>query len=181
VTERTITLPAELSSVRRARLFARDVVRGWGLADLVDEVQLGTSELISNAVQHAGTEVVLVLRLDEVLRIEAHDADPELRRPAAEQDDPMATSGRGLQIIAAISTDWGVRHSPRGKAVWFTLPLPVANRPDADVFSLDRRRPADRQRAVEDRRGERADRRDEQESQQIEARAGGDAAGWVVG
>ena len=178
MTERTITLPAELSSVRRGRLFARDVVRGWGLADLVDEVQLGTSELITNAVQHARTEVLLVLRLDEVLHIEAHDADPELRRPATEQDDPMATSGRGLHIIAAISTDWGVRHSPRGKAVWFTLPLPTGNRPDADVFSLDGHRSADGMRAVEDRRAGRTGRREQHESQQIEARArGGGAVG----
>jgi anti-sigma regulatory factor (Ser/Thr protein kinase) len=168
MTERTITLPADLSSVRRARLFARDVVCDWGFADLADDVQLGTSELITNAVKHAGTQVLLTLSLGTVLTVEAHDAEPQLRRPAGEQGDPMAASGRGLHIIAAISSDWGIRQSPRGKAVWFTLPLPAADRPDADVVSLDGHRPAERQAP------------EQQESSaargQLEARAGARAA-----
>ena len=140
--ERTLTIPAELASVRTARLFARDVVLGWDLSRLADDVQLGTSELVTNAVQHARSEVLLVLRLKDQLVVEAHDAEPELSRPPAAQD-LLAASGRGLAIIEAISSDWGVRQSPRGKAVWFALPLPLST-PDADVFSLASRRPVDR-------------------------------------
>lgn len=163
MTERTITLPADLSSVRRARLFAREVVTGWGLGDLADDVQLGTSELITNAVKHAGTQVLLSLRLGTVLTVEAHDAEPQLRRPAVEAD-PMSASGRGLHIIAAISNDWGVRQSPRGKAVWFTLPLPVSDSPRADVVSLDGHRPPERRAPKQHGAGP--------VREQVEARAG---------
>jgi anti-sigma regulatory factor (Ser/Thr protein kinase) len=142
--ERHIELPAELTSVREGRLFARDVVREWGLDGLADDVQLGTSELITNAVRHARTDVVLSLLLGDSLTVEVKDAHPELRRAELEADDELATSGRGLHIVAAVSSDWGVRRVPGGKAVWFTLTLPDLDAIDADVFMLRDRRSDDR-------------------------------------
>lgn len=144
--ERQIALPGELTSVRAGRLFARDVVREWGFDGLADDVQLATSELITNAVRHAGSDVVLSLRLDRKLTVEVVDSHPELRRPEVAADDVLATSGRGLHIVAAVSSDWGVRRVPGGKAVWFTLTLPDVDAIDADVFNL-RERPEDHDRA----------------------------------
>jgi anti-sigma regulatory factor (Ser/Thr protein kinase) len=139
--ERSLSLPPELSSVRRGRLFAREVVTEWGLESLADDVQLGVSELITNAVRHAGTDVLLTLRRDTVVTVEVRDADPDLRHPAPlNQPDLLATSGRGLHIVAAVSQDWGVTSRPDGKAVWFTLALPDSSSVDADVFTLRERR-----------------------------------------
>jgi anti-sigma regulatory factor (Ser/Thr protein kinase) len=139
--ERQIALPGELTSVRQGRLFARDVVRDWGLDSLADDVQLATSELITNAVRHAGTDVVLSLRLDTSLTVEVQDSHPELRRQEVAADDVLATSGRGLHIVAAVSSEWGVRRVRDGKAVWFTLALPDVHATDADVFAMsDHRR-----------------------------------------
>lgn len=161
--EQRLRLPAELMSVRHGRLFARDVVVGWGLERLADDVQLGVSELITNAVRHARTEVELCLRLDTRLTVEVRDFDPDLRHPVdGSPADPLATSGRGLQIVAAVSSDWGVRSLGDGKAVWFALDLPDVASPDADVFAIGGHRPDETAPEAED---------DEPESEQMQARA----------
>jgi anti-sigma regulatory factor (Ser/Thr protein kinase) len=140
--ERRLALPAELASIRTGRFFARDVVLAWGLEALSDDVQLGVSELLTNAVKHAATDVVLTLCVDTELRVEVRDWLPELRRPLVPGPAaPDATTGRGLQIVAAISSDWGIAAFPQGKSVWFTLALPdTGTDEDADVFSLQNRR-----------------------------------------
>lgn len=139
-TERSITLAAELRSVTVARHFARDVVIAWELEQFVDDVQLGTSELVANAVRHAGTELTLTLRRDHMLTVEVRDGHPVLHQPFSPHLDLTAESGRGLQIVAAISDDWGIASVPAGKSIWFSMTLPERRNSDADVFSLDKRR-----------------------------------------
>jgi anti-sigma regulatory factor (Ser/Thr protein kinase) len=153
--ERSIALPAELTSVRQGRLFARDVVREWQCDGLADDVQLAVSELITNAVRHAGTDVVLTLRLADELRVEVRDSHAELiDRTPQPPDDPFATSGRGLHIVAAVSSEWGVTAFEGGKSVWFTLTLPDSHGADADVFAMSDHRADDTasQRAESDER-----------------------------
>lgn len=166
--ERQLVLRAELASVREGRFFARDVVTEWGLEGLADDIQLGVSELVTNAVRHAGTDVVMTLRLDGKLIVEVEDSDPELRHPAVPSTDPLATSGRGLQIVSAVSTDWGVRSVPAGKVVWFALDLPDNARTDADVFDLDNRR-EEHDRVEQFRRDQESRQYDE--SREMQARA----------
>jgi len=135
--ERSVRLPADVLSVREGRRFACDVLAEWGLRRLADEVQLGVSELITNAVRHARTDVELRLQVDGHLHVEVRDFEPTLVRPAESGPvDPLATSGRGLQIVAAVSRDWGVRGLADGKAVWFNLELPDVATPDADLYTL---------------------------------------------
>ena len=161
--ERSLRLPAELMSVRRGRLFTRDVVAEWGLDPLVDDVQLGVSELITNAVRHARTDVELRISYDTRLLVEVRDFEPSLRQPAGAPTDPLATSGRGLQIVAAVSADWGVRSLGNGKAVWFALDLPDAASPDADVYAMTERHADERTAAAEERSSD--------EQRQLQARA----------
>jgi len=165
--QRHIVLPADLNSVRTARGFARDVVSEWNVPGLIDDVQLGISELVTNAVRHAGTDVVMTLRLDDMLVVEVQDSDPELRHPAVPTTDPLATSGRGLQIVSAVSADWGVRSVPEGKVVWFALALPDSSRTDADVFQLSGRR--EEHERAEQRRADAS--RDRDENREMQARA----------
>jgi anti-sigma regulatory factor (Ser/Thr protein kinase) len=156
--QRSLALPADLTSVRTGRLFARDLVTEWGLGRLADDVQLGVSELITNAVRHAGTDVVLVLRLDTELTVEVVDSEPgrvpctETRAAAVSQ-----SSGRGLQIVSAISSEWGVTTSDDVKTVWFRLPLPSEDVADADILSMEgRHRGGVEPAADNERRGESA-------------------------
>lgn len=140
VRQHQIVLSGELASVPQARRFARQAVIEWGVEGLADDIQLGISELVTNAVRHAGTDLAITLQLKDTLLVEVRDQDPELRHPAVPTTDPLATSGRGLQIVAAVSADWGVRGVPGGKIVWFELALPDEARRDADVHEISDRR-----------------------------------------
>ncbi|MCC5474036.1 SpoIIE family protein phosphatase [Streptomyces barringtoniae] len=116
-------------SVATARSFVRDTLQGWGFADIVDDAVVLTSELVTNAVVHAGTHAdVLCLRAEDGVRIEVSDRYPErevpLQNAAATMGSPDREGGRGLQLCAALATRWGVDYTPTHKNVWFQLNLP---------------------------------------------------------
>ena len=117
-------------SVASARSFVRDTLQGWGFADIVDDAVVLTSELVTNAVVHAGTSAdVLCLRSDEGVRIEVADRYPEreipLQATAVNMGSPDREGGRGLQLCAALAGRWGVEYTPTHKTVWFQLDLPA--------------------------------------------------------
>ncbi|WP_075732381.1 SpoIIE family protein phosphatase [Streptomyces acidiscabies] len=116
-------------SVATARAFVRDTLQGWGFADIVDDAVVLTSELVTNAVIHAGTHAdVLCLRSDDGVRIEVADRYPEREIPLQgalpAMSNPDREGGRGLQLCAAIAGRWGVEYTPTHKTVWFQLVLP---------------------------------------------------------
>ncbi|WP_189188161.1 SpoIIE family protein phosphatase [Streptomyces albiflavescens] len=116
-------------SVATARSFVRDTLQGWGFADIVDDAVVLTSELVTNAVVHAGTSAdVLCLRSDDGVRIEVADRYPEreipLQATAVNMGSPDREGGRGLQLCAALAGRWGVEYTPTHKQVWFQLILP---------------------------------------------------------
>ncbi|AQT74716.1 SpoIIE family protein phosphatase [Streptomyces sp. fd1-xmd] len=117
-------------SVAAARAFVRDTLQGWGFADIVDDAVVLTSELVTNAVVHAGTRAeVLCLRTEDGVRVEVADRYPErglpLRHPGERPyADPDRENGRGLMLCAALATRWGVEYTATHKHVWFRLDLP---------------------------------------------------------
>lgn len=117
-------------SVAGARAFVRDTLQGWGFADIVDDAVVLTSELVTNAVVHAGTRAeVLCLRAEGGVRVEVADQYPErglpLRHPGERPyADPDRENGRGLMLCAALATRWGVEYTATHKHVWFRLDLP---------------------------------------------------------
>ncbi|MFD8416310.1 SpoIIE family protein phosphatase [Streptomyces sp. NPDC059650] len=117
-------------SVAAARVFVRDTLQGWGFADIVDDAVVLTSELVTNAVVHAGTRAeVLCLRTEDGVRVEVADRYPErelpLRYPGDRPyADPDRENGRGLMLCAALATRWGVEYTATHKHVWFRLDLP---------------------------------------------------------
>lgn len=116
-------------SVATARSFVRDTLQGWGFADIVDDAVVLTSELVTNAVVHAGTSAdVLCLRTDQGVRVEVADRYPEREIPLqghpVNMGSPDREGGRGLQLCAALAGRWGVEYTPTHKQVWFQLDLP---------------------------------------------------------
>ncbi|MFJ9580617.1 SpoIIE family protein phosphatase [Streptomyces sp. NPDC101191] len=115
-------------SVATARAFVRDTLQGWGYAEVVDDAVVLTSELVTNAVIHAGTAAdVLCLRRDDGVRIEVADRYPEREIPlqhARTMGSPDRENGRGLLLCAALAARWGVDYTPTRKHVWFHLDLP---------------------------------------------------------
>src|SRR6476646_239533 len=107
-------------SVATARSFVRDTLQGWGFADIVDDAVVLTSELVTNAVIHAGTAAdVLCLRSDDGVRVEVADRYPErgipLQGAAITMSSPDREGGRGLQLCAALASRWGVDYTPTQK------------------------------------------------------------------
>jgi serine/threonine-protein kinase RsbW len=106
----------------------RTVLRGWlgprvAARDL-DDAALIVTELVTNSVRHAGLAGHDVLRvraaaLDEVLLLEVED-DGQGRVPHRRRPDPIA-GGIGLNLVSALSLDWGVRCND-GTTVWAELP-----------------------------------------------------------
>ncbi|MEU3749617.1 MULTISPECIES: SpoIIE family protein phosphatase [Streptomyces] len=115
-------------SVAAARAFVRDTLQGWGHSELVDDAVVLTSELVTNAVIHAGTSAeVLCLRSEDSIRVEVADQYPEREIPVQSGRalaNPDRENGRGLLLCAALAHRWGVDYSPTRKHVWFHLDLP---------------------------------------------------------
>jgi anti-sigma regulatory factor (Ser/Thr protein kinase) len=113
--------PNSPRSVTSARQFVLGTIRGVA-REVADSAALLVSELATNSLRHAGTGFqVRVDRSSEEVRVEVVDRGggvPAVRSPA-----PSDTSGRGLRIVENFADNWGVRSSPPGKAVWFTLAL----------------------------------------------------------
>ncbi|MEU2713630.1 SpoIIE family protein phosphatase [Streptomyces sp. NPDC007205] len=116
------TLPREPRSVGRAREYARAQLLSWDLEPLVDTAELLVSELVTNALRYGEGDIRLRLLLDRTLVCEVWDSGlvQPRRRRARDTDE----GGRGLQLVGLLSAAWGSRRTPRGKTVWFELPLP---------------------------------------------------------
>jgi anti-sigma regulatory factor (Ser/Thr protein kinase) len=119
--EATIRLSPHPTSARAARDFVTQTLRQWGRPDHTEAAVLLTSELVTNAIVHARTWVEVTMQLGEQnMRVVVLDesAEPPSRRPAG--TDQLG-SGRGLKLVEALATSWGVSPHGRGKAVWFEL------------------------------------------------------------
>src|SRR5687768_1334474 len=103
-------LPAGLGTAGEARREIRWVLSGGTWDDVVDDVALAVSELVTNAVLHAASGVTMtVLAGDDVLRVEVADASPTASRLDARLPaDAAGATGRGLDIVAALAQRWGV-------------------------------------------------------------------------
>ncbi len=113
------------TSVSEARRFARTVLADWGLDELLDDAVLLTSELVTNAVTHAGTPMtVAVVREEDRLRIDVVDQHPTRGLPVGANARPgTGEHGRGLLNTSALSTAWGVEYRKDHKRVWAAFAL----------------------------------------------------------
>ncbi|WP_030456060.1 ATP-binding protein [Herbidospora cretacea] len=114
-------LPAVGASVAEARRLVRRELTSRGCVSFVDDCQLIVSELVTNAVRHAGTAFALRLRgTREWVYGEVFDTGPA--PPRQREARPDATDGRGLLIVGTLAASWGYAPGARGgKIVWFVL------------------------------------------------------------
>jgi anti-sigma regulatory factor (Ser/Thr protein kinase) len=126
---RTSVLPldADARASRSARAFVRRELTEQHAYDELDDVLVVVSELVTNAVVHAGTELVLELRTDleddpDAVEVRVSDSDPRTpgRRTLL---GGVASQGRGIPLLAALSRRWGVDSRGDGKTVWAVVPL----------------------------------------------------------
>jgi len=134
----------EPAAVAAARKFVRETLQDWldtrpgpastgpastGPADteLVDDAVLLTSELVTNAVVHAGTQVQVTCKLAaSAVEVVVRDSHPARMVPGPAHDDAIPaerTHGRGLLLPSALASAWGVSYGAEAKAVWFRMGL----------------------------------------------------------
>jgi anti-sigma regulatory factor (Ser/Thr protein kinase) len=116
-----LPLPADKTAPSVARGYVRDRWPRLG-EDVLDDVTLIVSELVSNAVQHGQPDIELRIRV-EPFAVDVSVLDHGPRVPPAEIAPPQehATSGRGLSIVDRLASDWGVEPLDGGKTVWARL------------------------------------------------------------
>jgi PAS domain S-box-containing protein len=111
-------LPPEATSAGRARALLRRALAGHDREDALDPAQLAMSEIVTNALVHAGTSMRLrILLAPQGLRVEL--ADGSHRMPARRDFGPAAATGRGLLLVEELATRWGAYPVDEGKIVWF--------------------------------------------------------------
>lgn len=117
----TVMFPGDLESASAARHFLEDRLREWGAEDLVESARLLVSELMVNAVLHTGTAAQLTIDLEPgCLRVEVGDGGTG--EVAQQPYEPESPTGRGLMIVDALASRWGVEERARGgKVVWFEI------------------------------------------------------------
>ena len=115
-----LVLPCEAASSGAARRFVLAALLEWEHHGVADQATLVVSELVTNAVLHARTEVeVIVERRGAGVRLEVGDGSQV--QPHVKDYGPDGSTGRGLQLVDGMAAAWGVLPSTRGKVVWVDL------------------------------------------------------------
>ena len=116
-----VRLTAGPAAAAEARGQVRAAICTWDVPVDADVAVLLTSELVTNAIRHeAGTTIMLTVTcICGQLRVDVHDTACSM--PVLMDAPGDAEAGRGLMLVASLSTDWGFYRTPAGKAVYFTL------------------------------------------------------------
>ncbi len=128
-------VPFEPSAVGEIRSAAARKLDEWDLTELAFAAELILSELITNALRHGSAPVRVRLLHDHGLTCEVWDGSstaPHLRYAATTDE-----GGRGLFLVAHLSSHWGTRYTPDGKVIWAQLAppgSPAAPDPDPSAF-----------------------------------------------
>ncbi|MEU3913165.1 SpoIIE family protein phosphatase [Streptomyces sp. NPDC029721] len=111
---------ADPEGLSDARYALRQALRDWGMADLADDVELAAGELLVNALLHTDGGAVLTMEVlpEPVRRIRLWVKDRSSVWPRRRTPGEAATTGRGLLLVDALATHWGVESRGDGKAVW---------------------------------------------------------------
>jgi GAF domain-containing protein/anti-sigma regulatory factor (Ser/Thr protein kinase) len=116
----TLVLSNEPHAASLARRLVLDTLAAWDREDLSDGAVLAVSELVTNAVLHGGAPVELELTaVDGGLRLGVRDGSRVIPvRPLATTDN---MTGRGIALVEAVASRWGVDQLEDGKRVWCVI------------------------------------------------------------
>src|SRR3954451_9842753 len=117
-----MALPIDERSVATARRLLLAALDGRE-DPAVDDAVLVISELVTNAVRHTRTVLLVLVTIENhTLHVDVTDDNPTL--PTPPDPEHQATGGRGLRIVDALATRWGVTPTTEGgKTVWFEMQL----------------------------------------------------------
>ncbi|MEV4642215.1 ATP-binding protein [Actinoplanes sp. NPDC049548] len=117
-----VSLPAQHGVAALARTMAADTCVAFALPHLDYPARLIVSELVGNAVEHAGTNLdVWVSMRGAMVHLAVQDRSPALPPLLDARPGNVRAGGMGLRIVAATATAWGALPCAVGKVVWATL------------------------------------------------------------
>jgi serine phosphatase RsbU (regulator of sigma subunit)/anti-sigma regulatory factor (Ser/Thr protein kinase) len=108
---------ADPSIVAQARMVANEQLSLWELEDLAFTTELIVSELVTNAIRHAGEPVGLRLIRNRRLLV-CEVSDPSNTQPRLRRARDVDEGGRGLFLVAQLANRWGSRYTGHGKTIW---------------------------------------------------------------
>ena len=116
-------LPSTPYSVQMARFYVRAALNYHDLGEYCDAAETVTSELVTNAITHAGGQVVglELIRLGGPGAVSVIVADTSPLPPVMRTPGDDIEHGRGLNIVAALSAQWGWTPQHTGKSVYAIL------------------------------------------------------------
>jgi anti-sigma regulatory factor (Ser/Thr protein kinase) len=116
-----VRLTAGPTAAGEARRQVRAAIRTWDIPADPDLAVLLTSELVTNALRHEVTGIVMlaITCSGDQLRVDVHDTSRTL--PMLVDAPVDAETGRGLMLVSTLSAEWGFYRTPAGKAVYFTI------------------------------------------------------------
>jgi anti-sigma regulatory factor (Ser/Thr protein kinase) len=127
-----------VTAASEARRLVHDACVAWGVAHLSDAARLVVSELVNNAVLHAGTPLeVTVSSNGKFLRIAVHDGSPAQPRLVLDSllAPTLARHGWGLRLVQRYAARWGSTRIDAGKIVWAQLAVDAVPPPLTDRFT----------------------------------------------
>jgi anti-sigma regulatory factor (Ser/Thr protein kinase) len=115
-----LELAALPPSVAEARRAARAACQAWDVAHAAEDAALAVSELVTNAVVHAGTPLLLAMELDD-RNLTVAVSDGSQGMPWQAPPSRTREGGRGVAIVSGLGATWGVVRTVLGKTVWMNL------------------------------------------------------------
>ncbi|MFD4795542.1 SpoIIE family protein phosphatase [Streptomyces anulatus] len=111
---------ADPEGLSDARAIVRQALADWDMAEFADDAELVTGELLVNVLLHTEGGAVLTLEVlpEPVRRIRLSVQDRSSAWPRRRTPGETSTSGRGLLLLDAVATRWGIEPRGEGKAVW---------------------------------------------------------------
>ena len=109
-------LAPDFAGVAQARRLTLAQLDAWGLSEAGFVTELVVSELVTNAIRYGAEPIQLRLIHDRSLICEVSDGNPT--SPHLRRARILDEGGRGLLLVAQLTTSWGTRHTPTGKTIW---------------------------------------------------------------
>jgi hypothetical protein len=134
--QRRVRLTRAPAAAAEARSQVRTAIRDWKVPVDSDIATVLTSDLVTSAITHgAGETLTLAIRYSRGhLRIDVYDKSRYL--PTGANGPVDSGTGRGLVLVAALSTEWGSFRTPAGKAMFFALAVQPDPPPGRDLAAV---------------------------------------------
>ncbi|MFC4588268.1 ATP-binding protein [Sphaerisporangium corydalis] len=121
------SFPASPEQVSKVRAFMRVTLGDSCFKAVVEDAELLATELVTNSIRYSrsreGGEVHVVITVDGEVRVKVIDDGPDASVPVVGALGPLDVSGRGLMLVQALASRFGVRLGERSTTTWFELDL----------------------------------------------------------